>query len=308
MHRLLPLLLLSACAHIAPPIEDAEASVRLLADNGHHEAAIARAREILENKAGLQSDSEARLRFQIVDALLALGRTKDAAAEARTALSLSPETSRDADLYEGLVRLDDGHETEAFAYFLKSAHQKRLSISAFAHGRWLDPVRKDSRYPSLVAAMVLAHEGLTDWQLKELNEAGDLSLSFTPNAQCVVALVRFKDAAGNAELVAPAMASHGTEVHTENNATYLVKTGDASVPGVFWGEPLIVALGYEKVTSAAPPKDPVPAYQLELSPTGTTARFVSDKPDPKLAPGRIVAMFACGERVIAYAPFDSAGL
>lgn len=308
MHRLLPLLMLCACAHLAPPIEDAEASVRLLADNGHHEAAIARARQLLANKAGLQSDSEARIRFQIVDALLALDRQKEAAAEARVALSLSPETSRDADLYEGLVRLDDGRETEAFAYFLKSAHQKRLSISAFARGRWLDPVRRDPRYPSLVAALVLAHEGLTDWQRDELNAAGALSLGFTPSpGACVLTLARFTGAQ-TAELVTPEISPHGTEEHSENNATYVVKTGEPVIPGVFWGEPMLVAQGYERITSAAPPKAPVPAYRLSLTPTGVTARFVTESPDPKLAAGRVVAMFACGERVVAYAPFDSGGL
>lgn len=308
MHRLLPLLLLCACAHLAPPIEDAEASVRLLADNGRYEAAIARAREVLANKAGLQSDGEARLRFQIVDALLALNRQQEAAAEARVALSLSPETSRDADLYEGLVRLDDGHEKEAFAYFLKSARQKRLSISAVAHARWLEPVRRDPRYPSLVAALVLAHQGLTDWQRDELNAAGALTLGFTPApGACVLALVRFTGA-DTAEVVTPAIAPLGAEAHTENNATYVVKTGDAVIPGVFWGEPLLVAQGYERITSAAPPKEPVPSYRLSLVPTGVTARFASESPDPKLAAGRAVAMFACDERVVAYAPFDSGGL
>ncbi|GMU59238.1 MAG: hypothetical protein AMXMBFR34_10010 [Myxococcaceae bacterium] len=287
------------------------------------------------------------IHLELADTLLALGRSHEAADEAREAKAAMPE-HRLEPWYEALVAADEGRGEDALDAMEKHAAKGYSDLHEFAATRWLDPIRTLPRYRVLVAKLIFNAGHLRDDEMAALDRAGGIALvplqqllaapESAPGA-CSLAIVQMREVVSVppaprtrvvGELVLPRVEGTGVDVHPEQTTTHISSSSTVwatrSTGNVYWGTSFVTAFGVEDVEVRKQENVARTTYSVVLNPQGLFAIYSYEGLDSGLFQNRVAVVFGCAAgaetlaraqlqqrrapviEVVAYSPFDAGDL
>lgn len=308
------------CVHSRTATERLDAAGALQAI-GEYERALVELRALLAEPASGDAVAASVVHLRIAEVLLALGRTKEAAGEARIVLSMDSGLDPSSWWLRPLVLLDSNNVAAAATALRQSVSGTRVDVTEFARASWLAPLRALPGYRATLASVLLNAGRVEPEQLQWLNAAGGINIQplqtliAAPErtaGACSLAVVQLREPFASTppltrvvgELVSPRLEGTGVEfqketVTTEVDTTYsgTSDTTHRSSRGVYWGSSFLSASGRARSTIRTQETVPTTLHSVVLNPQGLFAVYQYDGLDQALLQNRVAVVFACQREI-----------
>jgi hypothetical protein len=312
------------CAHSRTATERLSAAGALEAA-GEYEKALFELRAVLSEPSSRDAVAGSVVHLRIAEVLLALGRTKESASEARTGLTMDSGVDPSLWWVKALVLLDSNNVAAAAAALRQAVTGTRVDVTEFARAAWLAPLRALPSYRGTLASVLLNARRVEPEELQWLNAAGGINIQplqaliAAPerlSGACSLAVVQLREPFASTppqtrvvgELVSPRLEGTGVEFQKETvttevdtSFTGVSDTTHRSSGGVYWGSSFLSASGRARSTIRTEETVPTTLHSVVLNPQGLFAVYQYDGLDQALLQNRVAVVFAC-QREIAQLP------